>query len=153
MDAPIRFIGLLLLALAPGAACPAEIHACRDATGARVFQDHPCAADAATLAVRPMATAGEAPAAERAAREEARRIAAWERASRARLAPSLGGHAAPAAARGAPSRAGAPPRAAPDACASARAARETAYRREGNRMGFDRRRALQDAVSDACGVR
>jgi hypothetical protein len=43
--------------------------------------------------------------------------------------------------------------AAPDACAQARRTREDAYRRDGNRMDFDRRRALQDAVTAACGLR
>lgn len=154
MDALIRGLCLLLLLALPAPAARAgEIHACRDAQGARVFQDRPCAADATALGVRPIAARAEDPGARRVAREEARRIAAWERASRARLAPSLGGHAAPAGARGAPSGRRSTSRAASDACAKAREAREAAYRRDGNRMGFDRRRALQDAVINACGLR
>lgn len=142
--------GIALAACATSAGA-GEIHQCRTAAGALVFQDWPCAGDQQTVSTRPIDAARPAAAAQAAERAERRRIEAWERASRERLAPSLGGRAstpgrAPAAP--APRRGGAP-----DACQQARAAREAAYRRDGNRMDFDRRRALQDAVTAACGLR
>lgn len=153
MDALIRrWLPVFLLpCLAPAAA--ADVHLCRDAQGARVFQDRPCEPDATALGVRTLEAPAADPSARRVAREEAARIAAWERASRERLAPSLGGKATPARSTGGGRGAGAAPRGAPDACAQARETRDAAYRRDGNRMGFDRRRALQDAVIEACGLR
>lgn len=153
MDALIRrLLPLFLLpCLAPAAG--AEVHLCRDAQGARVYQDQPCEAGATALGVRTLEVPVADPSAQRVAREEAARIAAWERASRERLAPSLGGKTTPARSTGGGRGAGAAPRGAPDACAQARATRDAAYRREGNRMGFDRRRALQDALTEACGLR
>lgn len=153
MDALIRrLLPLFLLpCLAPVAG--AEVHLCRDALGARVYQDQPCGAGATALGVRRLDAPAADPSAQRAARDEAARIAAWERASRERLAPSLGGKARPGRGMGGGRGAGAVSREAPDACAQARATRDAAYRRDGNRMDFDRRRALQDALIEACGLR
>lgn len=148
---PRTWLAWIALAAYCGPATSGEIHQCRTAEGALVFQDWPCAPDQQTIATRPIEAAQAPPAASAAERAERRRIDAWERASRERLAPSLGGRAAP------PARAPASP--APrrddprDACRQAREAREAAYRRDGNRMDFDRRRALQDAVTAACGLR
>lgn len=133
-------------------AAAADIHECRAAGGAIAFQDRPCKPEQQTLSVRAAGRAAPSAAAAAAARTERDRIEAWARASRQRLAPSLGGRAAPAApAKSA--RAEPPARRNADACAQARAVREAAYRRDGNRMGFDRRRELQDAVTAACGLR
>lgn len=136
-------------------AAAADIHQCRAAGGAIAFQDRPCTPEQQTLSVRAAgraAPSAAAAAAAAAARAERDRIEAWARASRQRLAHSLGGRAAPAApAKSA--RATPPARRDADACAQARAVREAAYRRDGNRMGFDRRRELQDAVTAACGLR
>jgi hypothetical protein len=148
---------LLLPLLAAVDAGGAEIHRCRQADGVVAFQAVPCAHDAHALGSTPIDPVPAHPSAARASREERQRIEAWSRHSRGRLAPSLGGREprAPAASRSrAPATRGSEAGAgAAVACASARHARELAYRRDGNRMGFDRRRELQDAVSTACGLR
>jgi hypothetical protein len=141
----------LALAILAGPAMAGSIHQCRTTAGAIVFQDWPCAAGQQTVSMRPIEDAGPSPAGTAADRAERRRIEAWDRASRERLAPSLGGREPPAG-RAPPSRSP-PGRGAPDACQQARQVREAAYRRDGNRMDFDRRRALQDAVTAACGLR
>jgi hypothetical protein len=151
---------LTLLLLVAADARAAEIHRCRQPDGVIAFQSTPCAAGAIALGSTPLAAAKPHPDAQRAAREERKRIEAWSRQSSGRLAPSLGGTEAraPAASRSS----GSTPRhrgaaggddAAALRCSDARAAREAAYRRDGNRMGFDRRRELQDAVTAACGLR
>jgi hypothetical protein len=148
-------LSLLLLAAADAGA--AEIHRCRQPDGVLAYQSVPCARDARALGSLSLEPAQEHPEAARAAREERQRIEAWSRQSRGKLAPSLGGRpaGAPAAARSRTpaARSGAADDPAAARCASAREAREAAYRRDGNRMGFDRRRELQDAVTDACGLR
>ena len=146
-----RWLAGIAFLACTGPAAAGEIHQCRSPTGGIVYQDRPCAAGQQPLSTRAVDEAAPSATARAAARAEQQRIAAWERASRDRLAPSLGGRASPAARASAPAT---PSRAAPrDACAQARAAREDAYRRDGNRMDFDRRRALQDAVTAACGLR
>ncbi len=143
-------IVLLLFACAP-AVCAGEVFRCRGDDGSAVFQDRPCARHTQALGSTPITAAQPATRDDRAAREERRRIDAWAKASRDRLAPSLGGRA-----RGA--SVAAPRRAAerstpPAACESARRQRAQAYAQDSNRMGFDRRRALDDAVTIACGLR
>jgi len=143
-------IVLLMSACAP-AVSAGEVFRCRGADGSAVFQDKPCAAHSQALGSTPITAAQPATRDDRAAREERQRIDAWAKASRDRLAPSLGGRTrgtSVSAPRRAQQRS-----APPAACESARRQRAQAYAQDSNRMGFDRRRALDDAVTLACGLR
>lgn len=82
---------------------------------------------------------------------DAAAIAAWVKASRARLPPSLGGSARTTA----PRRSAADTRAARtnDACTQARERQRLTEREQGFSLGFDARRKLSDAVIAACGLR
>ena len=135
---------LLLLATAPAAA--GTLFECRDAGGHVSFRDDGCG-NARTQ--RQIVI--DAPAAARKPGDhDARRIADWEQASRARLAPSLGGRSrssSRAAARGNGTR---PARV--DRCTAARAAQSDALRERSFELGFDERRRLSDAVLNACGL-
>ncbi len=145
-------MAMVLLALASATtASGREVFRCRSADGSAVFQDRPCAPHTEALGSTPINAAEPAGNDDRAAREEQQRIAAWAKASRDRLAPSLGGRArAPSAPASPRAKAGST---APAACESARRQRAQAYAQDSNRMGFDRRRALDDAVTTACGLR
>lgn len=142
-------IMLVSLATAAGAA---PIYQCLAPDGSRGFQDRPCGGSAHAATVVSFDGERREPNQHHADPAEAARIAAWEQASRDRLPESLGGRARKwhGSATGRPSRANRLPT---DACTQARAEREAAYRTDSNRMGFDRRRALHDAVLAACGLR
>ena len=146
----------LLAALDSGAR---ELYECARAGAPRSFQDVPCGESDVRQSVRVLPDhAQDLPAreAERVARasaalerEDAALVARFERAALAGLPESLGGRPAPARSGRA---AHAPRREASSPCEQARAKRDLAYRRDGNRMGFERRRALQDAQDEACGL-
>lgn len=127
-------------------------HRCRRPDGSLAYQPVPCAAqdiDAGQLVLE------TPPAASATGRDPDRKeIEAWARRSRERLAPSLGGRGAGVASAGRGTTRRRDAGGAREAqCQAARAARDAAYARDSLRMDFDRRRALQDAVIAACGLR
>ncbi|MFN9739988.1 MAG: DUF4124 domain-containing protein, partial [Pseudomonadota bacterium] len=79
------------------AAAAAAVLQCRGAGGVIAFQDRPCPPEQQALSVRAAGRAAPSAAAAAVVRAESDRIEAWARASRLRLAHSLGGRAAPAA--------------------------------------------------------
>ncbi len=128
-----------------------DVYRCANGDGPIVYADKPCA-DESRMRVL---TLDEAPPSRKptpAQRDEARRIATWERQSHANLPASLGGSPPKSTRDAAKMRASERPasRASADPCAQARDAREKAYRERGNRMGFDERRRLQDQLNLAC---
>ena len=151
---------LLLLALLPlDAAFARELFVCTGRDGVRAYQDAPCAESSAgivrVLPDQPLddpRLQSERLARSRAqqARELDAQQSRLERAARGALPASLGG-SEPRASRAAPARRAA--QRTPSACDAARERRERAYRRDGNRMDFARRRELQDALDEACGLR
>lgn len=148
---PIAAMRLLLLILLACTALPGhagKLFACRGDDGRIAFVDRGCPAAGER---RELGLAAATPAAKAAADADAKQIAAWERASRARLPASLGGSARPAQNRAARGRS--PANARDDACANARAAQAKAERERSFQMGFDERRRLSDAVLSACGLR
>ena len=134
-----------------------ELYECVRPGAARSFQDVPCAGSDARQNVRVLREPSEQEAAriKRASavheHADAQFVARFERTTLASLPESLGGPPAPRGARvsHAPRR---DRRETLSACEQARSRREQAYRRDGNRMGFDERRKLQDAMTDACGL-
>ena len=147
-----QWMAIIVLVLASAStASGREVFRCRGADGSAVFQDRPCARHTEALGSTPIQAMEPANKDDRAAREEQQRIAAWAKASRDRLAPSLGGRARATPAPASPRAKGSS--APPAACESARRQRAQAYAQDSNRMGFDRRRALDDAVATACGLR
>jgi hypothetical protein len=136
----VSFLVILCLARALAAR---ELYVCERPGAARAFQDTPCADPGAAQSIRAVA---DPPVAAVPLSAGAMRL---ERAALAALPESLGGAAPhPARANGVRRERAA----AADACTHARERRERAYRRDGNRMSFDQRRALQDAMNDACGL-
>jgi hypothetical protein len=143
--------GLLLVSVTEAGAAETW-HRCRRADGSLAYQPTPCAAHEVAAGQLVLEPAPEPPAKVR--ETDRREIEAWARRSRERLAPSLGGRGAGAApaARDAATRSRGDSASA-SACSAARAERDAAYARDSLRMDFDRRRALQDAVTAACGLR
>lgn len=145
---------LLLLILLAGFALPAhagKLFACRDARGHVAFVDAGCpnAGERRELALPTPATRSKA-----AADADAKQIAAWEKASRARLPASLGGTSRSATTSAQRSRSTLGARNdRNDACTNARAAQTKAERERSFQMGFDERRRLSDAVLSTCGLR
>jgi len=154
------FLLVLIAALAlPCAAGAREVYRCRTPDGALRFGDTPCpvaAAETAMVTLRdptPAERRRDSAQAEARARgyadAEARRIAQLEAEATSRLPPTLGGSARAPAARATAQHAQNPdPK--EHACAGAKANRDKAYRERGNKMNFDERRRLQDAVGTAC---
>lgn len=145
MRTPILFILLAWIAL------PAEagkLFACRDAAGHVSFVDHGCPGGRERREI-PLADASSrgAPAAD----ADAKQIAAWDKASRARLPASLGGASRSGNTTAARSGGAKPQR--NDACSMARSTQATAERERSFQIGFDERRRLSDAVLAACGLR
>ena len=141
---------VLCLALA-GIALPAhagKLFACRDANGHVAFVDRDCPNAGAR---HELALDMTPPTSKAVADADAKQIAAWEKASRARLPASLGG-TSHAAATVIPRRRSARNEH-NDACTNARAAQAKAERERSFQMGFDERRRLSDAVLSACGLR
>ena len=145
----MRLLLLILLACTAFPGHAGKLFACRDARGQVAFVDRGCPSAgerrevALTETTKPSKAAADA---------DAKQIAAWEQASRARLPASLGGSARPSA----------PPRAArgrrpggerDDACTTAKAVRAKAERERSFELSFDERRRLSDAVWSACGLR
>lgn len=140
--------------LCSGTAAATEMFKCRTRDGAIAYQTRACSDENAVLGSLSLAAEPPAnPAAQAQRKQEQSRFDAWDRASRERLAPSLGGRAkaGKVSAAGSSSRNPPDPRVAD--CERARRERDLAYRRDGNKMNFDRRRQLQDAVILNCGLR
>ena len=125
-----------------------KLFACRDADGRMSFVDHGCpgARDRHEV-ILPAAVA----TAKSLSDADAKQIAAWEKASNARLPASLGGTTR--SGTGTVGRDRNPRRARDDACSTARAAQTKAERERSFQTGFDERRRLSDAVLSACGLR
>lgn len=135
-------IGLACLLLAfAGTAQGQSVHKCVGKGGAVSYQSEPCAP--AQKAVKSWdATPAPPPSNDELWRRHYRRKQG-EADSRylSRLAGTDGSRA---------SAAYAPPPAATDACAAAKARREAILRQHNDDVGYDARRALNDSVYDAC---
>ncbi len=142
-----RLLSLALVcALLAPAAHAGKLFACRDAAGHLSVVDRACPG----AVERREIVVASAPANGAGADADAKQIAAWSRASQARLPPSLGGTVRPQAARTRTQRA---PDAQAYACSAARASRSRREREDGFHLGFDERRRLLDAELAACGLR
>lgn len=147
----MRLLLLILLACTALPGHAGKLFACRDARGHVAFVDRGCpnAGERREVALAEPTTPSKA-----ATGADAKQIAAWEQASRARLPASLGGtsrSAATAAPRSRSARNDRNDR--NDACTNARVAQAKAERERSFQMGFDERRRLSDAVLSACGLR
>lgn len=145
MRTSILFTLLVWIALPAQAG---KLFACRDAAGHVSFVDHGCP-DARERREIPLAVASSR--GEPAADADAKQIAAWDKASRARLPASLGG--ASRSGNTSAARSGGAKPARNHACSMARSAQATAERERSFQIGFDERRRLSDAVLAACGLR
>jgi len=128
------------------AAHAGKLFACRDAAGHLSVVDRACPG----AVERREIVVASAPANRAGADADAKQIAAWSRASQARLPPSLGGTVRPQAAR---TRAQRGSDAQARTCATARVHRAKREREDGFHLGFDERRRLLDAELAACGLR
>lgn len=145
MPRPLLLLALVYALFAP-VAHAGKLFVCRDADGRLSVVDRACPG----AVERREIVVASVPAKHAIADSDAKQIAAWARASQARLPPSLGGSARPQAARARTLRG-------PDpqtrACATARADRARREREDGFHLGFDERRRLLDAELAACGLR
>jgi hypothetical protein len=145
MRTPILFILLAWIALPVHAG---RLFACRDAAGHVSFVDHGCPA----ARERREIVLAIAPSRNKTVSDvDAKQIAAWDKASRARLPASLGG--ASRSGNTSAARSGGAKPARNHACSMARSAQATAERERSFQIGFDERRRLSDAVLAACGLR
>ncbi|MBK6728082.1 MAG: hypothetical protein IPG63_12615 [Xanthomonadales bacterium] len=144
MPRPLLLPALVFALLAPTAHA-GKLFVCRGADGRISVVDGACPG---AIERREIVVA-TAPVARAGADADAKQIAAWARASQARLPPSLGGTARPQAARTRTQRAPDPQA---HACATARAHRTRREREDSFHLGFDERRRLLDAEIAACGL-
>ena len=145
MPRPLLLLALVCALLAP-VAHAGRLFVCHDTHGRISVVDRACPG----AVERHEIVVASTPAKHAIADSDAKQIAAWARASQARLPPSLGGSARPQAAR-ARTRRGPDPQT--RACATARADRARREREDGFHLGFDERRRLLDAELAACGLR
>ena len=147
MPRPLLLPALVFALLAPTAHA-GKLFVCRGADGRINVVDGACPG---AIERREIVVA-TAPVARVGADADAKQIAAWSRASQARLPPSLGGSS-----RAQATRQRTRTRTEPDpqtrACAAARASRARREREDGFHLGFDQRRRLLDAELAACGLR
>ena len=145
MPRPLLLPALVFALLAPTANA-GKLFVCRDADGRISVVDGACpgAVERREIAV------ATAPVARAGADADAKQIAAWSRASQARLPPSLGGSSRAQATR---QRTRTEPDPQARACSAARASRARSEREAGRHLGFDQRRQLLDAELAACGLR
>ena len=144
----MRLLMLILLTVFALPAHAGKLFACRDASGHVSFVDHGCPTARERREIVLTATPAKGKSIIDA---DAKQIAAWEKASHARLPASLGGTTR--SRTGTAGRDRNPRRAHDDACSTAKAAQAKAEREHSFQTGFDERRRLSDAVLSACGLR